>query len=141
MGKFEEAIRKEVLRLVRKEMKQHVLPLEKEVRELRRALNRAQQTVPGAQPAVRPTVLNLTVDEATVRKARLSGDLIRKLRRRLGVSQSQLAAIVGVTPGAVAQWELSSVTPRGKNREALVALRKVSRREVKAALQATANRS
>ena len=133
MGKFEAAIREEVGRQVRRELKQQLLPLEKEVRELRLAIRGQLRTA--ASKAETCAALDLSADADVVQKARIKAEQIRKLRRRLGVSQSQLATIMSVTPGAVAQWELSRITPRGKNREALVALRRISRRDVKAALQ------
>jgi transcriptional regulator with XRE-family HTH domain len=38
------------------------------------------------------------------------GDLIRSARRELGFSQRKLAKAVGVSPGAVGQWESSNST-------------------------------
>jgi DNA-binding transcriptional regulator YiaG len=66
-----------------------------------------------------------------VKAARLSPLLIKKLRTRLGVSQEQLARLVGVSGPAVAFWEQGRSRPQGPNRSALVALRGVGRREVK----------
>jgi len=62
---------------------------------------------------------------------RLSPLLIKKLRARLGISQGQLARLVGVSGPAVAFWEQGKSRPEGQNRAALVALRGVGRREVK----------
>lgn len=44
---------------------------------------------------------------------------IRELREARGMSQRQLANEVGVSPGAVAQWELGATTPTTANLVAL----------------------
>ena len=40
------------------------------------------------------------------------GEMIRKVRELQGLSPAELAAAVGVTPGAVSQWETGRYTPR-----------------------------
>lgn len=42
---------------------------------------------------------------------RLSGDDVAELRRSLGLTQLQLAARLGVSPGLVARWERGTVIP------------------------------
>jgi DNA-binding transcriptional regulator YiaG len=71
-----------------------------------------------------------------VKAARLSPGLIKKLRKRLGLTQGELAKIVGVSTTAVGFWEYGKAKPEGRNREALVALRKLGRREVRGILAA-----
>lgn len=44
---------------------------------------------------------------------------IRALREAKGVSQRKLAEDIGVSPGAVAQWELGATTPTTANLVAL----------------------
>lgn len=44
---------------------------------------------------------------------------IRPLREARGMSQRKLAADIGVSPGAVAQWELGATTPTMSNLVAL----------------------
>ena len=47
------------------------------------------------------------------------GDLIRQKRTEKGLSQAELAKALGVDKSAVAQWELNSTRPKGKNMTAL----------------------
>ena len=68
--------------------------------------------------------------------ARVSALLIKKLRARLGITQGDLATLVGVSTSAVGFWEYGKAKPEGHNREALVALRKLGRREVAGILAA-----
>lgn len=46
------------------------------------------------------------------RRRHRQGALIRKLREMRSMSISDLAEAVGVTPGAVSQWENGRFTPR-----------------------------
>lgn len=39
------------------------------------------------------------------------GDAIRDKRKEKGLTQTQLAKIVGVTPGAISRWETSDREP------------------------------
>ena len=61
---------------------------------------------------------------------------IRSLRQKLNVSQNELAQLLGISVSGVRTWEYDISKPRGKNREALVALRKLGRRDVKRMLEA-----
>ena len=40
---------------------------------------------------------------------------IRKIRKRRIMSQESLASLIGVTQGAVSQWESGKTTPTAKN--------------------------
>ena len=40
---------------------------------------------------------------------------IRKIRERKKISQGSLAALIGVTQGAVSQWESGKTTPTAQN--------------------------
>jgi DNA-binding transcriptional regulator YiaG len=73
-----------------------------------------------------------------VKAARLSPLLIKKLRARLAITQGELATLVGVSMSAVGSWEYGKAKPEGHNREALVALRKLGKREVRGILAAKA---
>jgi len=142
MGRVEEAVRSEIMRLVRRELRSVVLPLGKEVRQLKRGMGRLTKSVAGLERVVAAQVREaearrdrLEVSEEEARTARLSGRLIRALRTRLGISQGQLAALVGVSTGAVAQWEQGMISPRGQNWATLVALRKLGRRDARRMLE------
>lgn len=138
MGKVEEAVRSITLRTVRRELQMNLAPLRRELTELRRSLTRLDAAVSSLKEAVSTGVINTNVahikvddiSDSEVRRARISPDLIKKLRARLGITQAQLAAILSITGPAVAQWESGTSEPRGENRTALIALRKLGRRDV-----------
>jgi len=142
MGKVEDAVRAEIMRLVRKELRSVLVPLGKEVRQLKRGLGRVSKSVARLERVVAAQVreaeaskARLEVPEEEAKRARLSANLIRKLRTRLGIAQGQLAVLVGVSAGAVAQWEQGMISPRGQNRATLVALRKIGRRDARRMLE------
>jgi len=58
------------------------------------------------------------------------------MAKRDSDTQGELAALVGVSTSAVGSWEYGKAKPEGHNREALVALRKLGKREVAGILAA-----
>ena len=138
MPVLEQVLKSEIIRLAKKELRAVCGPLARDVRELKRRVSQLSKTVVAldkmraALEAKRAAEgVKLEVPEEQVKAARLSPLLIKKLRKRLGLSQGQLARLVGVSGPAVAFWEQGRSRPQGRNRAALVALRDVGRREVK----------
>ena len=146
MGRVEEAVRSAIVRAARRECRASCGPLVAEVRRIKQQLARLEADVASLRghwgkqvPAGAERHLE-AVSEEKARRARLTPEAIKRLRARLGVTQVQLAALLGVTGPAVAQWEMGTSEPRGSNRAALVALRKLGRRAVKRMLGAAGER-
>lgn len=138
MAKLESVIRESIARGARRQIRMAVTPLRREVVRLRRRVAELQGTVTTlrrsaagwrrileAAPPMPP------VSEEEAKSARLSPRLIQSLRKRLGLSQTALARLVGVSAPAVAHWEAGNSIPTRQNRAAVVALRKVRKRDVK----------
>lgn len=138
MAKLETVMKETIARGARKQIRLVATPLRREVARLKRKLGEVE----GALRALRrsaagwermlesaPPVPQVSAEEA--RGARLSPRLIRSLRKRLALSQTALARLVGVTSAAVAHWEGGAAAPKGSNRATLIGLRRVGRREVK----------
>ncbi len=140
MGKMEQVLRSEIGRLARKEIKAALAPLQKEVKQLKRRVARLSKAGAGggaaaaAGPAAPP--IELKADPEEVAKARFSAGLIKKLRKRLGVTQAELATLMDVSPTTVAFWEQGRNRPTDASKVALVALRKLGRRDIKRLLEA-----
>ena len=145
MGKMEQTLKSEITRLAKKQMRTTYLPLARDVRRLKRTVSTLQKTMAvlarlGAdlQAERQAQHARLAATPEDVKAARLSPGLIKKLRARLGITQGELAALIGVSTSAVGSWEYGNAKPEGHNREALVALRKLGKREVRGILAAKA---
>jgi DNA-binding transcriptional regulator YiaG len=138
LAKIEMAIRDAIARGARKHVRGAATPLRRDVRRLRQAVRELRaQLAALREVAARWTASQAgrgwqpSVSEEEARGARLSPSLIRKLRKRLALTQAAVARLVGVSAAAVVQWEQGRATPAGKNRAALVGLRRIGRREAK----------
>jgi DNA-binding transcriptional regulator YiaG len=148
MGKMEQTLKSEITRLARKQVRAACLPLARDVRRLKRTVSALRKPVAVLARFGNEWQAQRTAEQASlaaapeeVKAARLSPGLIGKLRKRLGVTQGELATLVGVSTSAVASWEYAKAKPEGRNREALVALRKLGKREVAGILAAKAETS
>ena len=138
-------LKEEIRRLARREIKAAIAGLRKDNARLKRTaaehkrrlaeLEKAHERLlsraapPGAQAAaVRPDELE---------KARVTGGMIKRLRKRLAISQADLAKLLGVSAQSVYQWEKKAgrLTLRGNTKAAIVEVRKLGKREVKRRLE------
>lgn len=142
MGRIESVMKAEVSRLARKEVRAALAPLTEETRRLKKRVSDLTRTVGELRRQVResarlaritprPTAVGAPTDATS----RLSAGLIKKLRKRLGISQAQLAAVVGVSAVAIQFWESGRTRPNEDNRAAIIALRECGRRDVKLLLE------
>jgi len=142
MGKIETVVKSEIARLAKKEIRAACGPLARDVRELKRTVSRLRRTVASLEKTgrewtkqTRAQKAELKVPEEEVKAARFSPRLVRSLRKRLGLSQGQLATAVGVSTVSIGLWEHGKTRPTGTNRTALVALRKLGKRDVRRILE------
>ncbi len=73
--------------------------------ELQGTLRTLRRSTAGGQRIMEATPAVPRVSEEEAKSARLSPRLVQSLRKRLGVSQTALARLVGVSARAVANWE------------------------------------
>jgi DNA-binding transcriptional regulator YiaG len=134
LAKIETAIKDAIARGARRQVRGAVAPLRRDVRRLRQTVRQLRAQVAALREATArwtESHAQPAVSEEEARAARLSPRLVRKLRLRLALSQAAVARLVGVSPAAVVQWEQGRAAPSGKNRAALVGLRRVGRRQAK----------
>ena len=99
-----EAITKGALRVTRKPiaaLRGDVADLKRQMAELKRLLRAAQKGVPLRAAKV-------AAPETDVKKPlriRPTGPMVRKLRKRLGLTQSEFAKLAGVSNLTVSKWE------------------------------------
>ncbi len=142
MGKLEGMLRSEIVRLAKRETKRITLPLGRDVRALKNVVSQLRRSVlivekwaTQQQKEMRKEKIPLEAAPDEVKKSRFSPRLIRSLRKRLGISQKEMATLAGVTVGAIYQWEQGIFEPRGNKKSVLVALRKLGRRAVRKLLE------
>ncbi len=142
MGKLEGIIKSEIVRLAKREVRKISGPLRKDVWSLKNMVSQLRKTVSALERVTasqeaqaRRGKVQLEANPEEVRIARFSPRLIRSLRKRLGITQNELAILAGVTVGAIHQWESGIFVPRAEKKGALIALRKLGRKEVRKLLE------
>jgi DNA-binding transcriptional regulator YiaG len=136
MGKMEGTIKSEILRFAKREVRAAFLPLKREVWAMRLKLSGLSKGVAILNRQAKELRLEeakpkLEASPEEVKTSRLTPKRIRNLRKKKGLSQRELAIITGVTTGAVLSWEKGKFKPKGDKKAALVALRKVNKRDLK----------
>jgi DNA-binding transcriptional regulator YiaG len=125
-----------MIRLAKKEVRSTSVPLGRDVRLLKSAVPQIRKAVLVLERSAaqqqkelgkRKVPLEATPEE--VKKSRFSPALIRSLRKHLGISQKELAILSGVTVGAVHLWESGKFEPKDEKKAAMIALRKLCRRD------------
>ncbi len=142
MGKVEGIIRSEIVRLAKREVRKIFVPLGRDVCTMKATVSHLRKTVSGLerlaalqQKEMEKGGVPLKATPEEVKMSRFSPRLIRSLRKRLGLSQKEMATLAGVTIGAVYQWESGKFDPRGEKKAVLVALRKLGKRGARKLLE------
>jgi DNA-binding XRE family transcriptional regulator len=125
-------IRKEmaVVRKATVSSRHHIAALRKQVGALEQKAGQLAKRA-GAAVASAPAGL-------PERPVRFVAKGLKSLRKRLGLSAAQLAALIGVSEQSVYNWETKKATPRKEQFAALIGLRGVGKREVQQRLAAKA---
>ena len=138
MGKVENSIKSEISRLAKREVRGTFLPLKREVWKMRLRLSNLSKNFAFLDRLTREQIrqeeskkLRLEASVEEVKASRFTPERISNLRRRLGLTQRELAFLTGVTVGAVGLWEKGKFRPNVHKKAVLVALRKLSKREVR----------
>ena len=124
------ALKSEISRLARKEIKAATAPLQKAVIRLRRdnaALKRQNQNLEAQLKRLgkaTPTAKAAAVPSA--KDVRFSPGLLKKLRKRLGVSMANLAKILGVSINTIMNWESGKTRPRAAGLKKISSARQLS---------------
>ena len=142
MNSFTNALKAEIARVARKELKDELLALRKavtahrseiaalkrELKSLRTQLRANEKVVRAVAPRPAPAA------GKPGRKARFSAQAMAAQRARLGLSQAQMARLLGASALSVYKWESGKVQPRAAQLERIVAIQKLGKREAAARL-------
>jgi DNA-binding transcriptional regulator YiaG len=128
-------LEKEVARVTQNELKRALAALHAEVTALKRKVEAQERKLESVA-----TQTNRRAAAAAAKAAEegppLDPTTIRAIRKRLGLSQANLAQVVSVTPVAVYFWEAGRTTPKGQRREALLELKSMGKKQAQARLAA-----
>ncbi|WP_288255149.1 helix-turn-helix domain-containing protein [uncultured Hydrogenophaga sp.] len=144
MATFADSLKKEIARLARKELKRDLDSLRKtaaahrgEIAALKRDLkgltaeNKALAKQANAYSSrVSPT--DMADADARVkpgRKVLYTAERFAATRAKLGLTQAQMAKLLGVSALSVFKWEKGGVEPRQRQKEKILALRSVGKRD------------
>ena len=145
MPNLAQVMKEEISRLARKEVRAAQVVTRKETARLRKAnadlRARVDQLEKNAKQIAK-SVEAIPVPEAAVAeptsKQRISGKGVRSLRKRLKLTRSQFAQLANTSGQTVYNWEKQNgvLTMRSRTRDALLALRGIGIKDVKAQLAA-----
>jgi DNA-binding transcriptional regulator YiaG len=113
-----------------------VAELKRQVAELKRLVRALQK---GAQHKAVAASAPETAPETEIAKPtriRPTGPMVRKLRQKLGLTQVELAKLIGVSGLTISKWEQAGgrIMLRNRTLAALAKVRVMGKREAKAAL-------
>jgi DNA-binding XRE family transcriptional regulator len=134
-------LREEISRLSRRESRRQVdttkkataqhrrdiAALKRQVAQLQRRVAQLSHKVFGAAPAV--------TSAPSAKRVRFAAKGLRSQRNRLGLSQTDLGTLLGVSAQSIYNWESESTRPRDEQLAKLAALRGIGKREAGARLK------
>ena len=143
MGKLETAFREEALRLARKVNRAAQAAVQHDLRRLKERVRSLQAEVAQLRTATASEHARFRMEKAAMggdaaRQVRISPQLIKKLRRKLKVSQPEFARLLGVSLSSIGFWESGKVQPRQAMKLRIAALRRLGRRDIRRMLAAPA---
>jgi len=135
------ALKSEIARVARKEVRGETVPLKKAVSAYRSeiaALKRRAQTL--EQALKRLSKVHMPAPESDSgaedpSKIRFSAKSLSSQRRRLGLSAAQCGLLVGASDQSVHNWEHGKTHPLARHLPAIAALREMSKKDAAARLE------
>lgn len=131
------ALKEEVTRLARKELRRETASLRKtvashrsEIAELKRQVKQLEKVVNRSVKELSRAKASTVEDTATVQRFSAKG--FASLRERLGLTAAQMGLLVGASGASVYKWEQGKVHPGDKHLPAIATLRGLGKREAAA---------
>ena len=148
MSNIADALKQEIARVARKELKGEIAALRKltsthrsEIAALKREIKALHGVVKELQKGLtRPVAVSSPESKETPikrrgRSAEFSAEQLAAHRAELGLTQAQMARLIGVSALSVYKWESGKVQPRAAQQEQIAVALKLGKRAVKAKLQ------
>lgn len=135
-------IKGEIRRIVKREvnaatkgLKKDNARLKRDNADLKRRVARLEKTAARQGSLLgRVGQQSLQVDVKALGKLRFTKNTVAAIRKRLGLTQAELAKLVSVSSGSVAGWEQGTV-PRDEQKAKILALRNLRARQVREILE------
>jgi DNA-binding transcriptional regulator YiaG len=137
------ALKEEIRRLARKEIKATTQSMAKAVAQYRREIAKLKRQVRAHEKSIaalrsqRPTAPKLAVDSSM----RFSARSVKAQRAKTGLSAADYAKLVGVSALTIYNWENGKSRPRKEQFAALASLRGIGKREAARRLEALDKRA
>ncbi|MEY3520008.1 MAG: hypothetical protein RLZZ177_723 [Pseudomonadota bacterium] len=144
MSNFAAQLKTEISRIAKKETRAQATVLKKaqathraEIADLKRRIASLEAVVRRlAKTSARPTTPPKEEDEPQGLRFRADG--FASLRKKFGVSATQMAQLLGVSNQSVYHWETGKSRPRAAQLQAIAAVRKLGKKQVAERLAAHA---
>jgi DNA-binding transcriptional regulator YiaG len=144
MSNFAAQLKTEIARIAKKETRAQAMVLKKaqathraEIADLKRRIASLEAVVRRlAKSSARPSTPPKEEDEPQGLRFRADG--FASLRKKFGVSATQMALLLGVSNQSVYHWETGKSKPRAAQLQAIAAVRKLGKKEVAQRLAAHA---
>ena len=138
-------LKEEIQRLARKEIRAPIIKLRKDNAALKRTAADLKRRVATLERDNRRLLADTeqrrkqasSTDEEAAQSARITAKTVHGIRAKLGLSQAELAKLLGVNPQTVYQWEHKEgrLTFRGNIKTRIVEVRKLKASEAKKRLE------
>lgn len=145
MANLSQAIKAEIVRISRKEIKSSVGPLHSSSVALKHSVAGLKRRIAELESSNKQLMASYKKEQATpqiapeeMEKARITSRTVRKLREKLGVSQESFAKLLGVSSQAVYSMEHKDgrLKLRPRTLTGLLAVRGMGKRDVQKKLEA-----
>ncbi len=136
MANLAAAMKDEIQRLARKEVKsqtgstkQAVAQYRREIAGLKRQMRKQEQKIAFLEAQEKKRLEEPPATEEATEGVRFSARSVKAQRERLGLSAADYAKLVGVSSLTIYNWEQGKTRPRQEQLAALVAVRGIGKRE------------
>ena len=136
------ALKDEIRRLARKEIKAHTGPTaqavaqyRREIAKLKRESREHQRKIAFLEAQERKRIGKPELANGAADEARFSARSVKAQRARTGLSAADYAKLIGVSGLTVYNWEHGKSRPRKEQLASLVALRGIGKRQAQAKLE------
>jgi DNA-binding transcriptional regulator YiaG len=142
MSSLINSLKSEIARVARKELKEELLALRKattshrsEIAALKRQVKSLASALKASTKASRASSKEAATEEPATPGIRFSAARLAALRAKFGITQAQMATLLGVSYLSVHKWEAGAAKPRAAQLQKIAAVMKMGKREVQKTLE------